>query len=194
MPFFFFNDTATTEIYTLSLHDALPISAVVGGGDGGAAAPGEERRGYRLARSGARDGLPERAQAAGEAAALAEEGDEERRRGSGSGLRSDAGGREAGEPGAGNSAARSLDSTIREGVAGDGRDGGRVAVEREPGSSGGQRVRVAQAVRAPLGPDRTAGDLRRRGAVRRSSGAGGGRCGPRGAQARAGAGRRRERK
>src|SRR6266581_9380142 len=26
--FFFFNDTATTEIYTLSLHDALPISAV----------------------------------------------------------------------------------------------------------------------------------------------------------------------
>src|SRR2546430_14234853 len=27
--FFFFNDTATTEIYTLSLHDALPIS----GGD-----------------------------------------------------------------------------------------------------------------------------------------------------------------
>src|SRR5258708_25643040 len=34
---FFFNDTATTEIYTLSLHDALPISA--GGharGDGAA--------------------------------------------------------------------------------------------------------------------------------------------------------------
>src|SRR2546426_9058532 len=28
--FFFFNDTATTEIYTLSLHDALPISR---GGD-----------------------------------------------------------------------------------------------------------------------------------------------------------------
>src|SRR2546422_7744171 len=26
--FFFFNDTATTEIYTLSLHDALPISVV----------------------------------------------------------------------------------------------------------------------------------------------------------------------
>src|SRR2546430_4256547 len=25
---FFFNDTATTEIYTLSLHDALPISAI----------------------------------------------------------------------------------------------------------------------------------------------------------------------
>src|SRR5260221_5173013 len=27
--FFFFNDTATTEIYTLSLHDALPISTPV---------------------------------------------------------------------------------------------------------------------------------------------------------------------
>jgi len=26
--FFFFNDTATTEIYTLSLHDALPISKI----------------------------------------------------------------------------------------------------------------------------------------------------------------------
>src|SRR3712207_7556946 len=29
--FFFFNDTATTEIYTLSLHDALPIFHVVAG-------------------------------------------------------------------------------------------------------------------------------------------------------------------
>src|SRR3712207_8428006 len=28
--FFFFNDTATTEIYTLSLHDALPISKTSG--------------------------------------------------------------------------------------------------------------------------------------------------------------------
>src|SRR3989440_12438640 len=27
--FFFFNDTATTEIYTLSLHDALPIFALL---------------------------------------------------------------------------------------------------------------------------------------------------------------------
>src|SRR3989442_9940588 len=32
--FFFFNDTATTEIYTLSLHDALPICKC----------PGEDRR------------------------------------------------------------------------------------------------------------------------------------------------------
>src|SRR3712207_7343631 len=29
--FFFFNDTATTEIYTLSLHDALPISGTAPG-------------------------------------------------------------------------------------------------------------------------------------------------------------------
>src|SRR3989449_11111222 len=31
--FFFFNDTATTEIYTLSLHDALPISIHTETGD-----------------------------------------------------------------------------------------------------------------------------------------------------------------
>src|SRR5260221_720762 len=30
MPSFFFNDTATTEIYTLSLHDALPIYEAAG--------------------------------------------------------------------------------------------------------------------------------------------------------------------
>src|SRR2546422_1952522 len=30
--FFFFNDTATTEIYTLSLHDALPICRPAGAG------------------------------------------------------------------------------------------------------------------------------------------------------------------
>src|SRR5260221_8168586 len=32
--FFFFNDTATTEIYTLSLHDALPISSLGPGRSG----------------------------------------------------------------------------------------------------------------------------------------------------------------
>src|SRR3989337_4041812 len=41
--FFFFNDTATTEIYTLSLHDALPIlprtAAPEDRGGSGAAAP-----------------------------------------------------------------------------------------------------------------------------------------------------------
>src|SRR2546429_1526668 len=31
--FFFFNDTATTEIYTLSLHDALPISTTQAGAE-----------------------------------------------------------------------------------------------------------------------------------------------------------------
>src|SRR5438477_8796601 len=39
LPLFFFTDTATTEIYTLSLHDALPISPqhahVAGCGSGG---------------------------------------------------------------------------------------------------------------------------------------------------------------
>src|SRR5256885_10342233 len=42
--FFFFNDTATTEIYTLSLHDALPISegtaaVVAAGGKGDIGVP-----------------------------------------------------------------------------------------------------------------------------------------------------------
>src|SRR5690349_22818684 len=51
--FFFFNDTATTEIYTLSLHDALPISrsserlAALGE----ALAPGRLRDLYRRLRS-----------------------------------------------------------------------------------------------------------------------------------------------
>src|SRR3712207_7276878 len=35
MLFLFFNDTATTEIYTLSLHDALPIWCCAGIGDRG---------------------------------------------------------------------------------------------------------------------------------------------------------------
>src|SRR5256885_16377060 len=39
--FFFFNDTATTEIYTLSLHDALPISP---DRSGAAYRPGAEPR------------------------------------------------------------------------------------------------------------------------------------------------------
>src|SRR2546430_6977136 len=47
--FFFFNDTATTEIYTLSLHDALPISHREVRGRGrahrdGVAGPGDARR------------------------------------------------------------------------------------------------------------------------------------------------------
>src|SRR2546422_10506386 len=54
--FFFFNDTATTEIYTLSLHDALPISrtalvGLVGGieGDGDAVDGRALAHGERLA-------------------------------------------------------------------------------------------------------------------------------------------------
>src|SRR6266540_7235086 len=53
--FFFFNDTATTEIYTLSLHDALPISARRGTrGIPRWRAPPEDRaaaRGWRSPRS-----------------------------------------------------------------------------------------------------------------------------------------------
>src|SRR2546430_7018214 len=41
--FFFFNDTATTEIYTLSLHDALPISDAPGRGRGLPALDAERR-------------------------------------------------------------------------------------------------------------------------------------------------------
>src|SRR3712207_9580065 len=54
---FFFNDTATTEIYTLSLHDALPISSLLQG-PGGALhlgptgaerhLPGPDRKSTRL--------------------------------------------------------------------------------------------------------------------------------------------------
>src|SRR3989338_5378758 len=40
MSSFFFNDTATTEIYTLSLHDALPISAPWRGATADASAAG----------------------------------------------------------------------------------------------------------------------------------------------------------
>src|SRR3712207_6865064 len=41
--FFFFNDTATTEIYTLSLHDALPISSRRAPPARAAARPGQAR-------------------------------------------------------------------------------------------------------------------------------------------------------
>src|SRR6266550_8490488 len=54
--FFFFNDTATTEIYTLSLHDALPISPRLRGrrrpqarrGGQGRSAPARDRKSTRL--------------------------------------------------------------------------------------------------------------------------------------------------
>src|SRR2546426_12723852 len=64
--FFFFNDTATTEIYTLSLHDALPISE-------GAPAAGDDEdrdvvhRGHSRERvlEGSRQGAVERVQQPG---------------------------------------------------------------------------------------------------------------------------------
>src|SRR2546430_6456695 len=45
MYFFFFNDTATTEIYTLSLHDALPIWILFG--DLGMRVRGSHRSNFR---------------------------------------------------------------------------------------------------------------------------------------------------
>src|SRR3712207_9293845 len=54
--FFFFNDTATTEIYTLSLHDALPIWGRVARGPGDGAAHAVHRPAADLARARA---LPE---------------------------------------------------------------------------------------------------------------------------------------
>ena len=56
--FLFFNDTATTEIYTLSLHDALPIS--VGGDPAGRRAPGGKRPGGAGAGPGPGRAVPAR--------------------------------------------------------------------------------------------------------------------------------------
>src|SRR5689334_23869700 len=57
---FFFNATATTEIYTLSLHDALPISR------GGRAARAHRGRGHRQLGQDLHEGPPRRrARAAG---------------------------------------------------------------------------------------------------------------------------------
>src|SRR2546430_17577619 len=91
--FFFFNDTATTEIYTLSLHDALPIYRSPGGpvrlGDrprpprgggpagGGPTGPtGGERRGVRraLRRAGRRPRFARPGTARAELGAAGEEG------------------------------------------------------------------------------------------------------------------------
>src|SRR3989442_2578902 len=93
--FFFFNDTATTEIYTLSLHDALPIllvrelrgrsaaRAAAGSdalGDGGGAPRRHHREGARIDRPptwlergpGRGGGLPRRGRAGGPAVGGAE--------------------------------------------------------------------------------------------------------------------------
>src|SRR3712207_7454986 len=55
---FFFNDTATTEIYTLSLHDALPICSLVCEALGGPRSPA--RAGSPLADAAVRVGRPAR--------------------------------------------------------------------------------------------------------------------------------------
>src|SRR5688572_31424402 len=80
LSFFFFNDTATTEIYTLSLHDALPISSARGRRGAGSALPGtasphpdagpvgSSRRGLvRIPLAGQRPGAPAHDRADGRA-------------------------------------------------------------------------------------------------------------------------------
>src|SRR3712207_7398841 len=56
--FFFFNDTATTEIYTLSLHDALPISTCHSGSSASETSGSRSQRSSRCAsgRNAARPG------------------------------------------------------------------------------------------------------------------------------------------
>src|SRR2546422_8588622 len=62
MSVFFFNDTATTEIYTLSLHDALPICRGCLARDDvfawGARDPGTRHRPPQMARADARPAFP----------------------------------------------------------------------------------------------------------------------------------------
>src|SRR5690242_21629986 len=57
MMFFFFNDTAATEIYTLSLHDALPILRC--GDEGCRRGAGHGEVPYRHRRAGSRTGARE---------------------------------------------------------------------------------------------------------------------------------------
>src|SRR3712207_8943220 len=73
---FFYNDTATTEIYTLSLHDALPIW-----GRGACASPsgwgrsGRSAEGPAAGMGGGLDGLPAGSHVGGVAGAAAERRD-----------------------------------------------------------------------------------------------------------------------
>src|SRR3712207_7078634 len=59
--FFFFNDTATTEIYTLSLHDALPICGGLGEPDNAVArGPRPRRASARPRRDACEEAPPQR--------------------------------------------------------------------------------------------------------------------------------------
>src|SRR2546426_3780854 len=60
--FFFFNDTATTEIYTLSLHDALPISHILPRKTEWGLAARRYREPRRVDRRGARRPAPARSE------------------------------------------------------------------------------------------------------------------------------------
>src|SRR2546430_15291987 len=60
--FFFFNDTATTEIYTLSLHDALPIYRRVRRGDEREHRAVVRRVGLHVEQANAGDGRERRAE------------------------------------------------------------------------------------------------------------------------------------
>src|SRR5256885_17245220 len=70
--FFFFNDPAPTEIYTLSLHDALPISARLGP-RGWRSARAPRRRARRASSSRARGEKARRARRRGARALRSEE-------------------------------------------------------------------------------------------------------------------------
>ena len=146
----------------------------VGRRGGGAVASGQERsktrrggRRDRVAWAWKRHGMPARAKVAGGAAPSAEEGSGEGWRGSHPGPRSDASRREAGPPDVGDSAAGALDAAVWSGVAGDGGDGGGVAVGGEPRGYRDERGRAN--VRAAIRRSRPAGDLSRWGAVRPST-------------------------
>src|SRR3989475_8864659 len=67
--FFFFNDTATTEIYTLSLHDALPIYARRDHATAAAVLPVQHLRGLVLVADGDRPAPDHHGPEAGEVAA-----------------------------------------------------------------------------------------------------------------------------
>src|SRR2546430_16192246 len=106
--FFFFNDTATTEIYTLSLHDALPILhvAVCPHGARGRELGGEQHRGPDDAMK-TRDPLAHHVEIGRPQAVVAGGRGGGRREGGGGGGGTDAyglprgaGGREAPRPGA----------------------------------------------------------------------------------------------